>query len=52
MLNVNDEMVKKMVPQQMTIWDFGEVYEGLLMPALAPRLKILEILFVFVRMEL
>ena len=36
----------------MTICDFGEVYRGRLMPALAPRLKILEIRFVLVRIEL
>ena len=40
------------LPQQMTICDLGDVYDGLLMPPLAPRLKILEMRLVLVRMAL
>lgn len=36
----------------MTIWDLGEVYDGRLMPAVDPRLKMREIRLVLVNMEL
>jgi hypothetical protein len=39
------------LPQQITICDLGDVYDGRLIP-LAPRLKILDIRLVLVKMAL